>query len=115
MADPPSTLPVNTVGFGFGGGHMQPGDGPPQIGNNMRFAVGALLLFPPFAVAAIRQAARVGPLVAAGDYAAAQVAAAAAKKWWKLAVIAGIVAWGGVVCCIGAFFLGLFLVSKNGP
>jgi hypothetical protein len=94
---------------------MQPDDGPPQIGNNMRFAVGALLLFPPFAVAAIRNATRVGPLVAAGDYAGAQAAAAAAKKWSKLAAIAGVVTWGGVVCCVAAFFLGLYLVSKNGP
>jgi Interferon-induced transmembrane protein len=92
---------------------MQPGDEPPRIGNNMGWAIGAIFLFPPLAVPALMNAAKVRPLLEQGNYAEAQAAAADSKKWSKLATIIGVFMWLAVICCVGTLFAGLYSMSRN--
>jgi len=66
--------------------------GPPP-GNNLVWAILALLCCWPFAIPAILQAGKVNGLWAQGQTAAAQEAANAARKWAIIAAVLGVVVY----------------------
>ncbi len=79
---------------------MQPTpDRPSPVDNHLTWAVVCIALCWPLAVPAITNAARVNPLLAAGDQAGARHAAAAARRWAKRATVVGIVCWALVLLC----------------
>ncbi|WP_412541581.1 CD225/dispanin family protein [Longispora sp. K20-0274] len=103
----------------YGQPYGQPAYGQPaptgEIKNHMAWAIISIFLFWPLAIPAIINASKVNSLLAAGDYAGAQVASEGAKKWAKIATIVGASVWVLSCVCYGALVvIGLGASSSSG-
>lgn len=81
--DPPAPVPTRTSG------------------DNLVPAVVMFALFPPFALPATIDARRARLAYRAGELGVAADAAHESRRWTRAALVAGLIAWGLLLCCGG--------------